>query len=126
MTRAAATVPELSRLFVGLLGHLSEGSVEVVLGAEPLASLDARTRNIELQVRPLLAAGGPHGTASRIEGAAELWKARRVPSELARIGWRITVSDGSEELLAVGRGTSALTGHVHAPPATLWKLRKFL
>jgi hypothetical protein len=120
------TAADMSSLLGGLLSKVSDGSVQVDLDSVPFASVDAQTRNLEVQILPLLR--GEHGTRSIAwqGGPVELWRSRKVPAELARRGWRLALYDGAEELLVLGRGTSALTGHVHVNPAALWKLRKLV
>ena len=124
MTRAVTSVPELSKLFVSLLDAVTDGSAQVAIDSVPFASVDGQTRNIDLQFAPLLRTRSGNRSFVLPEGPLGLWKARRVPSELARRGWRLVLYDGADELLALGRGTSALTGHVHTTPSAFWKLRK--
>jgi hypothetical protein len=116
----------MSALLGGLLSKVSDGSIQVDLDSVPFASVDAQARNLEVQIVPLLR--GERGTRSIASqgGPLELWRSRRVPAELARRGWRLTLYDGTEELLVLGRGTSPLTGHIHLNPAALWKLRKLV
>ncbi len=120
------TATEMSNLLVRFLSGLSDGSVQVDIDSAPFASVDARSRNLDLQIAPLLR--GQRGARSivREEGPVGLWKARSIPAELTRRGWRLTLYDGTRELLALGRGTSALAGHIHVNPAALWKLRKLV
>ncbi len=120
------TVTEMSGLLVRFLSRLSGGSVQIGIDAAPFASVDAQSRNLDLQIAPLLR--GQRGARSivREEGPAGLWRARSIPTELARRGWRLTLYDGTHELLALGRGTSALAGHIHVNPTALWKLRKLV
>lgn len=117
---------EISSLLVGFLSGFSDGSVQVDIDSAPFASVDASTRNVDLQITPLLS--GQRRTRSMVPevGPVGLWRARSIPTELARMGWRLTLYDGTHELLALGRGTSALTGHVHVSPTGLWTLRKLL
>jgi hypothetical protein len=124
--RAPMKAVEMSSHLVRFLSGLSGGSVQVDIDSAPFASVDASSRNLDLQIAPLLS--GQPGTRSivREEGPAGLWRARSIPTELARRGWRLTLYDGTHELLSLGRGTSALTGHVHVDPAALWKLRKLV
>jgi hypothetical protein len=117
---------ELSRLLVQALGGLTDGSVQVDIDSVPFAAVDARSRNLDLQIAPLLDQARRVRSVARDEGPAGLWTASHIPADLARKGWRLTLYDGPEELLALGRGTSTLTGHVRVHPAQLWKLRKLL
>lgn len=120
------TATEMSRLLVRALSGLSDGSVQVDIDSAPFASVDAQSRNLDLQIAPLLGGQRPARAVLREEGPVGLWRARSIPTDLARQGWRLTLYDGTHELLSLGRGTSALTGHVHVNPAELWKLRKFV
>jgi hypothetical protein len=126
MGRPRMNAAEISGLLVGLLGGLSGGSAQVQIDSVPFATVDAGSRNLDVQVGRLLNEPRRRHPAVLKEGPVALWKGRSIPSELARKGWRVTVHDGSDELMALGRGTSALTGHVHVSPAALWKLRKLL
>jgi hypothetical protein len=126
VTRAAGSAAAMSTLLGGLLSRVSAGSAEVALDSVPFASVDAPARNLELQILPLLR--GPRGARStdRPKSPFGVWRSRGVPAELARRGWRLTLYDGTDELLVLGRGTSALTGHVRLHPAALLKLRKLV
>ena len=115
-----------SRLLADLLSRFSDGSLDVDLDSAPFASVDARTRNLDLQIAPLLSDRRAARRRVRAEGPAGLWNARHLPSELARLGWRVTLYDGPSELLALGRGTSQVTGHVRVHPAALWTLRRLV
>ncbi len=127
VTGARRRDTEIPHLLVDLLGHLADGSIAVDIDAVPFASIDARAHDVEVQLGPIVGARrATRSSVDRGEGAAELWRARRIPSELARNGWRVRLWDGGEELVALGRGTNPLTGHVHATPAALWKLRKLV
>ena len=123
---ARMTITGMSNLLARFLSEFSDGSVEVDLDSAPLASLDARSRNLDLQIAPFLGGDLRARSIMREGGPAGLWNARKIPRELARQGWRLTLYDGSQELLALGRGTSALSGHVRVRPAAQWKLRKLV
>jgi hypothetical protein len=117
---------ELSGLLAGVLGALSGGSAKVQIDSAPLATVDAESKNLEVQIGLFLDEPRRKRPMELKEGPVGLWKGRSIPSELARQGWRLTLYDGPDELMALGRGTSALTGHVHVSPAGLWKMRKLL
>jgi hypothetical protein len=123
---ASMVATEMSNLLVRFLSGISAGTMEVDLDSTPFASVDAQSRTLDLQIAPLLS--GQHKARSFVPlgGPGGLWKARRIPTELARRGWRVTLYDGSHQLLALGRGTSALTGRIHVNLAALWKLRKLV
>ncbi|MGI0128653.1 MAG: hypothetical protein ACREEC_00615 [Thermoplasmata archaeon] len=117
---------EVSEFLVRCLGGFSAGSVEVDLDSKAFASVDAQARNVDLQIGPLLSHRREFRLANREEGLAGLFRMRGVPSELALRGWRVALYDGSQELLSLGRGTSAVSGHIHIVPSALWKLRKLV
>ena len=126
MRRAPMTAAEISGLLAGLLSGLSGGSARIQVDSAPFATLDAESRTLTVQIAPLFMGPSRRGPPVRRELPVGLWNGRSIPSELARLDWRLTVYDGTEELATVGRGTSALTGHVRVSPAGLWKLRKLL
>jgi hypothetical protein len=116
----------VSTLLGGLLGRVSGGSIQVDIDSVPFASMDGQSRDLNLQIDPLLRRQRGSHLAMGHGGPLELWSSRRIPTELARRGWRLTLYDGTDELLVFGRGTSPLTGHIHLNPAALWRLRKLL
>ena len=107
--------------FAQLLSRLAAGSVNAALDGAPLATLDVAHRTLTVQLDPLLAAGERRPLLSEVR--VGLWSARGVPGALARHGWRVSLRRGEQELVGLGRGTSALTGHVRLDPVALWKLR---
>jgi hypothetical protein len=126
MRRSAPTAAGVSSLLGEILNRLTDGTARIDIGATPFAIVDAQSRTVNVQIDPLLgrkASTSPRGVG---RGPTGFWNARGIPGELARRGWRLNVYDGPSELLALGRGTSALTGHIHLNPAGLWKLRKLL
>ena len=126
LTRTGLTAAEMSSFVGSLLSRVSAGSVQVDLDTVPFASVDGEARNLDLQIDPLVRGlAGTRSTPGRGRPIG-LWNSRRLPTELARRGWRLTLYDGTNELMVLGRGTSALTGHVHLNPAALWRLRKLV
>jgi hypothetical protein len=119
------TAPDPTEPVERLLRHLTGGSMEVRFQGEPLVSLDAVGRNLDLHVDPLLSRDKP-GHSLLHEGHISLWRSLGFPSRLARLGWRVTFHAGTRELISMGREASALTGHVRLHPLGLWKLRKLL
>jgi hypothetical protein len=117
---------EISEMLVRLLSSLSDGSVRVEIDSTPFVSADARSRDLEVQIAPLLREQSELRSALKSEGPGALVRSRGVPAELARLGWRVTVYDGEHGLISLGRGTSELLGHVHVNPTGLWRLRKLL
>jgi hypothetical protein len=108
-------------LFVQSLRHLQGGALQVAWDGAPWASVDATARNLELQIEPLIDNVG-EGRSILHEAHVRLWELRGVPAALARAGWRVTLRDGLQEVLRLGRDTSALTGHMRVSPAGLGKL----
>jgi hypothetical protein len=109
-----------------LLDRVTDGAAEALLDSAPLATLDAHTRDLAVQVTPLLDREHPVRPLTAEHGPMGLWEMRGVPGALAQRGWRVALYDGNQELMALGRGTSPLTGHVHVAPTALWKLRKLV
>jgi hypothetical protein len=126
MSKAPMTASEISGLLAGLLSAVSGGSAQVQIDSAPFATLDAESRDLAVQIGPFLNESRRKHSGVLHESPIGLWNGRSIPSELARRGWRVTVCDGPDELMALGRGTSALLGHVHVSSTGLWKLRKLL
>jgi hypothetical protein len=116
-----ARTTELARL----LGRLTNGSVRLEVDGELFVELDASSRTVRVQAEPLLGLERRLRTVPS-EDRPHLWEARGLPGALARSGWRVTVADGGEELVRVGHGVSALTGHLSVTPRALWRLRRLL
>ncbi len=108
-----------------LLRQLTAGKVEAALDGSPLAVVDAEAKTVTVHLDPLLQDEG-RSVPRLHEGHLRLWSARGVPSSLARSGWRVSLQSEDHELVGLGRGVSALTGHLHVSPAALWKLRRLL
>lgn len=119
-------VRRMSSLLVEVLDDLWDGTAELLVGASPLATVDARHRNIDVQIGPLLGARQATRSAAMQVGPSGAWEALGIPGELARQGWRVTLLDGGKELFAIGRGTSPFLGHVRVHPAALLTLGKFI
>jgi hypothetical protein len=126
MRRSAPTAAGVSSLLGAILNNLTDGTAQIDIGATRVATVDARSRTMDVQIDPLLDRKASISPMGGGRGPIGFWNARGIPGELARRGWRLNVYDGPRELLALGRGTSALTGHIHLNPAGLWKLRKLL
>jgi hypothetical protein len=108
-----------------ILTRLTNGSLRLEVDGRLLAELDAGSRTVRVQAEPIL------GIERRLralpsEDRPHLWEGRGLPGALARTGWRMTVEDGGEELVRVGHGVSALTGHLALSPRALWRLRRLL
>jgi hypothetical protein len=126
MRRTAPSAAGVSSVLGAILKNLTDGIAQIDIDATRFATVDARSRTLDVQIDPLLDRKASTSTIRVARGPIGLWNTRGVPGELARQGWRLNVYDGPRELLALGRGTSALTGHIHLNPEGLWKLRKLL
>ncbi len=117
MTQAPA------RQLVRLLQHIAGGTLEASVNGATLARLDGNGRNLSIQVGPFLS---EQSRASSLlhETHLRLWEAIGVPGALAKNGWHVSLSEGSNELVGIGRDASALTGHVRVGAAAIWKLRR--
>lgn len=115
----------LGEALMRLLDQVASGSAEAKIDGTLVAVLDAEGRNLTIDVDPFLTAG-THDDSPGPQAHLSLWKNRGIPSALARSGWQVSLQSESRELMRMGRGVSALTGHVHASPTALWKLRRFL
>jgi hypothetical protein len=119
------TEPSGAEVLAGLLRQISGGKIEAQLDGTAIASIDGESRTVTVHLDPLLAGDRP--SLPRLhEGHLKLWSARGVPSSLARSGWHVSLQSGEQELVGLGRGVSALTGHVRVSPSALWKLRRLL
>lgn len=108
-----------------LLEMLKGGSVRIAAEGEILAAVDADQRNVRVDVQPFLqewrkllrAAPRDSKTARGATG---------VPRLLAEEGWQVALYDRDKEVARLGRGTSALTGHIHIDLAAVGLLREIL
>ncbi|MGI0071177.1 MAG: hypothetical protein ACRECT_03800 [Thermoplasmata archaeon] len=108
-----------------LLDRLGGGSFRATIDGTLAVELNADGRNLTVDLDPIVGKGGRIPTALHL-GHLSLWKARGVPSALARAGWQVRLRDGSRELVRLGRDVSPITGHVHVSPAALAELGRFL
>ncbi len=111
-------------LLVEMLHHVTGGSVQARVGGSSVLTLDADAHNLEMDFD--LFARLEQRVRSSISPIHPLrwWEIRGVPTTLARSGWQLTLREGPHEILRLGRGVSALTGHVHVRAGALWKLRR--
>ena len=119
------TSASVATAFVRLLDRIAGGTAEAMLDGAPFVRIDGETRDVTVQIAPILGAARSERSGSS-EGSLRLWEVRGVPSALARSGWHVSFRDGPHEMVRVGRDVNALTGHVHVSPAALWKLRRLL
>lgn len=111
--------------FVGWLGGVRDGSLRAELDGSLLAELDARQKTVTVAIDTFDDRDAPVGFLPPGETLG-WWNALRIPSALSRAGWQIRVQEHGQELARLGRGVSALTGHVHAHPSALGRLRRLL
>jgi hypothetical protein len=111
--------------FVELLGSLSSGSLTLDLAGDRIVSLDADRRDLDVRVDPILPSAHPEGPRSHAPTMG-LRDAIHLAGALAHAGWRIDVSREGRTVVSMGRGHSALTGHLSGDPIALWRLRKAL
>ena len=108
-----------------LLGELKGGSLSMEISGAPLLTVNANEREVQFDLDPLL----PRQRELRgllHEEKVSLWKNLGVPGHLAKMGWRVRLRLDREDVLALGRGTNPLLGHVHLSRGTLKLLRKEL
>jgi hypothetical protein len=107
---------------IHVLRLFQRGSLEARLDGEPFAALDANRRTMSIQLDPV----ARQGRKILAEGQFSVWKARGIPGALARAGWYVSLREGSDELVGMGYGASALTGHMHVHPTALGRLWKLV
>ena len=108
-----------------LLSRLSGGEMTLEWNHLPWVHLDVRARDLDISLDPL-AESTTHVRSLLHAGRIVGWKNLGIPGRLARIGWRVTLESKRRPLLALGRGTSALTGHVHVELSALPELARRL
>jgi hypothetical protein len=112
-----------SRSLTRLLGGLTGGSVRMEISGNRLLTVNADEREVELDLDPLLPRRGEIQGLLH-EEKVSLWKNLGVPRDLARMGWRVRLRLEQEDVLALGRGTSPMLGHVHLSRGSLKLLRR--
>lgn len=119
MRRRSSRGPEE---FVGLLASVLRGRVEARIAGVPAAVLDGDARELSVDLRAI---GGPRGIGSVLhESHLGLWSARGVPGALAKAGWSVRLREGEAEVVRMGRGATALTGHLDVHPLAAWRARR--
>jgi len=106
-----------------LLGMLASGSISIKIDGDPLVSVNADRKDIDVQVAPLRDHAGDLGSVAS-GGGMDLLRSAGVPFALARDEWRVSIRDGDRPLIDIGRGTSSLTGHVRVHLAAVDELRR--
>jgi hypothetical protein len=112
---APRPAPDLARS-VGILRAFEEGSVEVTSQGVRLLRLDARQRELELDLGMAERLGG--GSAIR-SATPSLFGLFRWAHALHAAGWRLVVRDGERPFLKLGAGANPLFGYVHLEPRAL-------
>lgn len=111
--------------FVGWLGGLRGGTVRATIDGSLLAELDAREKTMTVALDTFGDDDAPNGLLPPGEHLG-WWSALRFPAALAHAGWQVRVQEHGQELARLGRGVSALTGHVRAHPSAVGRLRRLL
>ncbi len=95
------------------------------ISGTPLLTVNANEREVQLDLDPLLPRQGELRGLLH-EEKVSLWKNLGVPGNLAKMGWRVRLRLEQEDVLALGRGTSPVLGHVHLSRGSLKLLRREL
>jgi hypothetical protein len=108
-----------------LLERFRGGQASINWNRSSLVVLDADQRNVEVDIGPLVHAR--HGLVKALnQGHMGGLESIGVPGYLASLGWKVTLKDGGQPLLWLGRDVSALTGHVHVKLRALRELTRML
>lgn len=116
-----ATIADLLQMF-------DAGRLTVSVNGLPTLSVDADSKSLGLEARGVKESGLKLSTMIRAEGqgigiAGLLNGAESIARTLSEKGWKMTLYDRGDRILTMGRGVSALTGHVGTSPL---KLRRIL
>ncbi len=107
---------------VPLLASVRSGRVRITMGGAPLAAVEAEPHTIRIDVRPFVSEWHRFLSSAR-DARGGLHGAHGLPRALAEAGWQVVLYRGPTEIARIGRGTSALLGHVHLDLAALGLLR---
>jgi hypothetical protein len=105
-----------------LLSIFTSGSFTVSVNGIPALSVDAESRLLNLEAKGVKKSGLKllNITKEKGKGVAGLLKtSESTAKKLSESGWRITVYDGSNVVLTMGRGVSRLSGYIHVNPLKL-------
>ncbi len=108
-----------------LLSTLRSGTVRVAGPEGILALVDADRRTVRMDIQPFVEEWRAFLRAAP-KDAADVRDGSHLPKALAEEGWQIDLYNRDKEVARIGRGTSALTGHVHVNLAALGLLREML
>lgn len=106
------------------LSTLSLGTVTVSVSGYPVVSIDAGKKEVEVEVKGVREAGISLRDFARSEegGSGTLRASEAMAKDLSKMGWRLTLYEGGNELASMGRGVSRLTGHISVNPLRMRKL----
>lgn len=110
-----------------LLQMFTAGEVTVLANGVPLAVLDADSRSLGIEAKGLKQSGLKASMVIEAKGGGMvgfLRGAESLAKKLSENGWSVTLYDGGEGVLTMGRGVSRLTGYVRASPMKLGKILK--
>jgi len=115
---------------VDLLSLFASGTLTVGVNDLPLLKVDAEKRSVKVEARGVKECGIKLSDVlelQRKKGAKpKLSGSESTAKELSEKGWRLTLSDKDDTIIAMGRGVSRLTGYVVVNPLMLRKILKLL
>jgi hypothetical protein len=117
--------PRPTTFLVDFLRSLSSGSLTVDVAGDRFVSLDADRKDVAVRVEPILRTTYPESPTPHAPPMG-LRESIGLAGALAHAGWRVDVSREGHTVVSMGRGHSALTGHLSGDPIALWRLRKAL
>ena len=106
------------------LSILSSGTITVSVNGYPLASIRADEKELEVELKGVKEAGLSPSKFVHLERGRKniLSASESMAKELSDTGWKLTVYDGGDRLVAMGRGVSRLTGRIRLNPLKVKKL----
>ena len=109
---------------VELLGTVPSGRMTVSVGGEPLVTMDADSKTLEVDLEKAKKAGLDVSEIIRVEGGrtASIRGSVNVAGALSHLGWRLDLYSGGERVVSLGKGHSRLTGYVGFNPLRLKKI----
>ncbi len=110
--------------FVGLLGLFKSGELTLSVRGNEALKLDAKVKSVTLDVGAIesLSLGKALSESLDLSVASSIGAARA----LAKAGWELELSRDGKEVARLGRGVSALTGHIRGSLRELLSLRRSL
>lgn len=118
-----------------MLSIFEYGSLSIGVSGLPLIRLDAESRSIDIEARGIKECGVKLSNLIAEENIGDLKDERRknkvgellrnseaTASTLSKMGWSLSLYDGGDRLLTMGRGVSRLTGYVHFSPLKLRRI----